>query len=90
MATRWNEHNVNLQCKSCNGFEQGRAYEYGIALKKKYGDHVPDLLKAEAKKAKRYYDYELEALIGVYTDKTKWLKTREFEPPIRQVWQEGV
>lgn len=70
MATRWNEQNVNLQCKlACNKYGQGKAYEYGIALKKKYGENVPDMLTAESKKTRKYYDYELEALIELYAKK---------------------
>lgn len=71
MATRWNEHNVNLQCKYENAFEQGADVKYRAALRVKYGPDVPDILTAMSKRVKRYYTYELEAMIEYYKDKIR-------------------
>ena len=32
LATRWNEDNVNIQCRKCNRFEYGRQLEYSINI----------------------------------------------------------
>jgi len=37
MATRYDEQNVNAQCKKCNSFEGGRDFEYGMFIDEKYG-----------------------------------------------------
>lgn len=36
MATRWHEQNVNLQCVSCNKYNQGRQYEHGRYIAKEH------------------------------------------------------
>lgn len=40
----FDERNVNLQCKQCNGFSQGFAQEYREYIINKYGEHMPDEL----------------------------------------------
>lgn len=40
----FDERNVNLQCKTCNGFKQGAAQEYRAYIVKKYGEDMPDEL----------------------------------------------
>ncbi len=40
----FDERNVNLQCKQCNGFKQGAAQEYREFIIEKYGEHMPDVL----------------------------------------------
>ncbi len=40
----FDERNVNLQCKPCNGFAQGFAQEYRACIIKKYGEDMPDEL----------------------------------------------
>jgi len=77
-ATRWNEQNVNLQCKACNNWGQGMAYEYGQAIAKKFGDLVPDLLVAESKKNRKYYAFELEAMVKYYENR------------LNDIYQKGV
>lgn len=43
-ATRYDERNVNAQCKTCNRFQSGRQYEHGKAIDLKYGDGTADEL----------------------------------------------
>ena len=40
----FDERNVNLQCKQCNGFKQGAAQEYREFIIRKYGEDMPDEL----------------------------------------------
>lgn len=42
----FDERNVNLQCKRCNGFKQGAGLEYRAFIVDKYGENMPgELLK---------------------------------------------
>ena len=43
-ATRYDERNVNAQCKTCNRFQSGRQYEHGKAIDLKYGAGTADEL----------------------------------------------
>ncbi|KKL80866.1 hypothetical protein LCGC14_2000510 [marine sediment metagenome] len=44
-GVRWDERNAHLQCKPCNGFNQGRYHEYELFMIDKYGQDTIDLLK---------------------------------------------
>lgn len=46
-ALRWNEKNVNAQCRSCNGKEhwQGDKNTYALALKRRYGESILEELE---------------------------------------------
>lgn len=37
LATRFDERNVNAQCKYCNRFRSGEQYNHGVGIDKKYG-----------------------------------------------------
>jgi hypothetical protein len=37
-ATNYHPMNLNGQCRSCNGFNGGKTYEYGIELDKRWGE----------------------------------------------------
>ena len=51
-GTKYNEKNNHLQCKKCNGFEEGRKDLYAIEMDKKYGKGTWDLMNA-SKNGKR-------------------------------------
>ena len=40
MATRWNEDNVQFQCKRCNGFRSGEQYKFAQELGKDLSDDL--------------------------------------------------
>lgn len=48
-ATRYNEQNVNAQCRTCNRFQSGRQFEHGIAIDLKYGTGTANELLQESK-----------------------------------------
>lgn len=48
-ATRYNEQNVNAQCRPCNRFQSGRQYEHGKAIDLKYGEGTADELLLQSK-----------------------------------------
>jgi hypothetical protein len=64
MATRWNPFNVNKQCNYCNVFKDGAAYEYGIALDKKYVLGTAAELYRVSQQIKQWDARELTALIA--------------------------
>nr|BDD48022.1 hypothetical protein 1 [Gammaproteobacteria bacterium]BDD48027.1 hypothetical protein 6 [Gammaproteobacteria bacterium] len=70
-ATRWDERNVNGQCKRCNGDKKGRQYDHGVAIDKKYGEGTAFELYELAKKTKNWKLYELRKMIIEYKEKIK-------------------
>lgn len=44
LATRFDEKNVNAQCKYCNRFRSGEQYIHGIEIDKKYGENTAQKL----------------------------------------------
>jgi len=87
-STRWNEQNCALQCKHDNAFEQGKDVEFRAAIVRRYGETTALMLEAEAKKPRKYYDFELLALIDYWKKKLKDLQEPE---PMRQIVQnEGL
>jgi hypothetical protein len=62
MSTRFNPANVNGQCRKENRFEGGRAYEYGLALDRKYVKGTAARLFKESQKIKQWEVKDLEFL----------------------------
>lgn len=44
LATRYDERNVNAQCKYCNRFRSGEQYIHGIKIDEKYGEGTAQTL----------------------------------------------
>lgn len=70
LITRWDERNVNLQCRKCNRFEYGRQYEYSINIG---GDLAEELLML-SKQTMKLMDHEYIELYEKFRDKLKALK----------------
>ena len=74
LALRWDEKNVNGQCKKCNHYLSGNEANYSIGLKQKYGESVIDYLHMK-KHNKTAYDINImNILIREYKDKCKQLE----------------
>lgn len=59
MITRYEEMNCNLQCKyRCNKWKSGEPEKHEVAIRAKFGDSVPDELKAMASMTLKRADYE--------------------------------
>ena len=67
--TRYDERNVNAQCKACNTFKGGRDFEYGLYIDNKYGKGTAEALYIKAKIPKKYMRVELEEMIKHYQEK---------------------
>lgn len=64
-STRWDEDNVQVQCKSCNLYNQGEQYKYSIFL----GDQKSEELYMKSKQTVKISNFELEELIELYQQK---------------------
>jgi len=74
LSLRYDEKNVNLQCRACNRFQEGNAIGYNHGLVEKYGDSVIDYLAIKKFNYCHIGNVEYEALIKEYTAKVKQLK----------------
>ena len=62
LATRWDVRNVHGQCIFCNKFQDGNLFQYGMAIKRKCGESVPEMLTELSRREIRLKAYELQAL----------------------------
>lgn len=65
-TVRWHEHNVHMQCRWCNRFNEGNAAGYALFMIKKYGQDRVEYLHAISKTVAKWQDSELELLVGKY------------------------
>lgn len=66
LATRWDERNVQPQCRGCNRFGGGKPDEYAIWLRQKYGETVLEELHAQKHTITKLYIGDYEAKIADY------------------------
>lgn len=69
-ATRWNEDNVQFQCKRCNGFRSGEQYIFAQNL----GTDLADELVFESNQTRKYSVGEIREMIETYKEKVEDLK----------------
>ena len=65
-STRWEEKNCAAQCVACNMFAQGKQYEFGLAIDKKYGIGTSQNLLIQSKNKFNLNRSVLELLIQKY------------------------
>ena len=71
MSLRYDEKNVNLQCRACNRFDEGNAIGYSHGLIEKYGDSVIEYLKIKKHNFCRLGKFEIDLLKKEYKHKIK-------------------
>lgn len=74
MSLRFDEKNVNAQCRYENRFNEGNKVEYAKGLQKKYGVDVLDYLAAAKRQYHKWTVWELELLITQWKIKIARLK----------------
>jgi hypothetical protein len=74
MSLRYDEKNVNAQCRSCNRFDEGNAAGYHAGLVKKYGEGVIQYLEIKKHNTAHFSSAAYEALIKEYQQKIKQLQ----------------
>jgi hypothetical protein len=72
-STRWDEDNVRPQCYGCNIGNQGRAYEFGLALNKEEEGKAEQLLN-KSRELVKFNIGDLEDLIAKYQELLKSLE----------------
>jgi hypothetical protein len=75
MSTRWEEKNVQFQCKRCNGFRSGEQFLFSQHLDRQYGEGTAEALLIESKQTRKFSRDELEALYHHYKRKVDELKS---------------
>jgi len=73
-AVRFDENNVNLQCKRCNRHLHGNLTEYEEKLRIKIGNEPVDMLKTKKHNKVKWSVVVLEILIDQYKAKVKRLR----------------
>lgn len=72
-AIRFDERNINAQCRKCNRYLRGNVRHYGKAMLIKYGQDVIDQLEAREFEAYKWTADELQELVDHFTEKVKSL-----------------
>jgi len=65
-STRWNSTNVQVQCKSCNGFKAGENYLFGKYLDATHGIGTADELINLSRQIKKFTNPDLLEMINKY------------------------
>ena len=73
LITRYDERNVNLQCRKCNRFEYGRQYEYSIAL----GQELSQELLQTSRSMVKYTDADWQEIYKEFNDKLNEIKKKQ-------------
>ena len=74
-ATRWNEHNCQVQCVSCNMFNQGMQWEFGNKLDALYGNATSFDLHVLSKSTLKMTRVDYEQEIRYYKTNVENLKS---------------
>ena len=72
-STRWDEKNVQVQCKSCNIFKSGEQYKFGNYLDNTYGQGTAQDLEQRSKKIVKLTRVDYEEAIELYKRKLEEL-----------------
>jgi len=73
LVTRWDERNVNLQCKYCNGPRAGMQYEHGCRIDQLYGDGTARKLSDLSVGLARFGMNDLRVMARTYQTRTREL-----------------
>jgi hypothetical protein len=75
-GVRFDERNINTQCKTCNGFLQGNTLVYLDFMLKKYGEKVVKELRKKDLIKKQITPLEYRAMIKYYKEEFEKLKAK--------------
>lgn len=77
MSLRYDEKNVNLQCRSCNRFDEGNMAGYALGLEEKYGSQVHNYLRIKKHNHAHYSEVVYKELIRYYKNLIDELKKQK-------------
>ena len=72
-ATKYDERNVHVQCKSCNNYHSGEIAEYAVYLVSEYGQNILLELVRKGREYKKFTLDELKQMAKKYREKIKEL-----------------
>ncbi len=73
LITRYDERNVNAQCRKCNRFEYGRQFEYSIAL----GQELSQELLQTSRSMVKFTDADWQEIFEEFNDKLNEIKKKQ-------------
>lgn len=76
-SLRFDEKNVNAQCRICNRIKFGNIEKYKRGLIIKHGRFVIDYLENKKTDIRQYTDYEIELLCSYYRKQIRLLKDKK-------------
>lgn len=76
MNTRYDEQNCNLQCRSCNRFDEGNNEGYRRGLIAKYGEGIINHLFLKKQIHRNFSAFELQEIAKYYRNKFNDLKNK--------------
>lgn len=71
LSTRWDEKNCGYQCFDCNIKNQGKQYQFGIYIDKRWGKGTAEMLMIKSKNISKIGNFELDYLYKEYSKKLK-------------------
>ena len=77
MSLRFDEKNVNAQCRSCNRFDEGNVQGYRRGLIEKYGEKATEMLEIKKFNTCHLSEVELDLLISEYKLKLKQIEQKQ-------------
>lgn len=66
-STRWDDKNVQVQCKACNVFKHGEQFKFSLKLDQVYGKGTAEELMIKSNNLQKISNFELESLIEEYS-----------------------
>ena len=72
-STRWDERNVNAQCKGCNMVNGGQQYIHGLEIDKKFGEGTANELVILSQKIRKFTQADLISMIDHYKEEVERL-----------------
>lgn len=70
-AIRWDERNVNGQCRYCNTYLHGNPLGYEKGMLKKWGQAVIDALRQKKNNVSKWHKFEVTIMIEQYRKRLK-------------------
>ena len=68
-STRYDEKNCAMQCPACNTFNQGRQFEFGLAIDQIYGQGTAANLLQKSQMLCKRNQYDYESIAQEFKDK---------------------
>lgn len=68
LSTRWNPFNCNMQCPTCNLYNNGEEFIHGLKIDKKFGEGVAMEMFERSKEVIKFSREDLKTLIKYYQD----------------------